>query len=129
MVALIDATQRELQQKCLAAVDAIPAPLLTTWPCLTEAMYLISGLRGWHGCMTLWRYFEKGAISLHHPPDDEWQRLRELMEQYRDTPMDFADASLVSVAELRGARRILTLDADFYVYRIHGRESFEVITL
>lgn len=43
--------------------------------------------------------------------------------------MDFADASLVTLAELRGFKRILTLDSDFYVYRIHGKDSFEIIPL
>lgn len=54
-------------------------------------------------------------------------RLLELMEQYRDRPMDFADASLVLLAEQTSYRQILTLDSDFFFYRIHGRESFEVL--
>lgn len=41
--------------------------------------------------------------------------------------MDLADASLVAAAEALGMRRILTLDSDFYVYRLHGTEAFEVI--
>ncbi len=49
------------------------------------------------------------------------------MERYSDTPMDVADASLVSLAELSGLRRILTLDSDFQVYRINGRDAFEMI--
>ena len=48
------------------------------------------------------------------------------MEQYKDTPMDLADASLVVLAEVLNVRRIFTLDSDFYVYRIHGKEDFEV---
>lgn len=67
------------------------------------------------------------GLSVHIPADTEWKRQRELMQQYKDTPMDFADASLVSLTELRGVRRIVTLDSDFYVYRINGKDTFDVI--
>ena len=50
----------------------------------------------------------------------------QLMEQYRDTPMDLADASLVATAEVLNLRRIFTLDSDFYVYRINNTGAFEV---
>jgi predicted nucleic acid-binding protein len=90
-------------------------------------MYFVGELRGWHGQAALWRYVKDGGLELHVPKPDEWVRISDLMEQYRDTPMDLADASLVSPAELCGLRRIITLDSDFYVYRVGGRESFDVI--
>jgi len=43
-------------------------------------------------------------------------------------PMDLADASLVATAETLGIRQIFTLDSDFYVYRLHGTDAFEVIS-
>jgi len=64
---------------------------------------------------------------LHSADVTEQQRIRSLMEKYRDVPMDLADASLVALAQTRGIRRIFTLDSDFYVYRLNGRDSFEVI--
>ncbi|MEM8640474.1 MAG: hypothetical protein AAGG51_16905 [Cyanobacteria bacterium P01_G01_bin.54] len=51
------------------------------------------------------------------------------MEQYHDRPMDFADATLVLVDEETGTRQILTLDSDFLFYRIHNRDSFEVLSV
>lgn len=92
-------------------------------------MYFLGGIRGWESQAPLWRFVERGALLLHNPQADEWQRVRQLMEQYRDTPMDLADASLVALAEVTGLRRIFTLDSDFYVYRINGKEAFEVIPL
>ena len=53
--------------------------------------------------------------------------MRELMRRYRDTPMDFADASIVSAAERLGTRRVFTLDRHFHVYRIDDRHAFEVV--
>lgn len=43
--------------------------------------------------------------------------MHQLMEQYHDTPMDLADASLVATAETLNLTRIFTMDSDFYVYR------------
>ena len=43
--------------------------------------------------------------------------------------MDLADASLVLAAEKTGERQILTLDSDFLVYRINGKEAFEILKI
>ncbi|NJL85982.1 MAG: hypothetical protein HC886_08365 [Leptolyngbyaceae cyanobacterium SM1_1_3] len=57
----------------------------------------------------------------------DYSRLLMLMEQYRDRPMDLADATLVLAAEKTGYRQILTLDSDFLFYRIGERDSFDVV--
>jgi predicted nucleic acid-binding protein len=57
------------------------------------------------------------------------ERSARLMNQYADRPMDLADATLVAYAEEHGHRRIFTLDADFQVYRLRGRQKFETIPL
>ncbi len=129
LVALIDKSDKETHRKCYFAIHSLTGPMLTSWACLTEAMYLLGELRGWKGQLALWRYLEKGALILHSPGDDEWGRIYELMDQYRDTPMDLADASLVVIAEMTGLKKILTLDSDFYVYKIKGKDSFDVISL
>jgi predicted nucleic acid-binding protein len=50
------------------------------------------------------------------------------MERYSDRPMDFADATLVHLAEREGLRTIFTLDNnDFETYRIGGRKRFRVV--
>ncbi len=41
--------------------------------------------------------------------------------------MDLADATLVALAEDRGQRLIFTLDTDFTVYRINGRQRFQTV--
>ena len=50
-----------------------------------------------------------------------------LMEKYKDTPMDFADATLVVLAEEADIDEIFTLDMrGFQAYRIHGRKLFKI---
>jgi predicted nucleic acid-binding protein len=56
-------------------------------------------------------------------------RLFALMEQYRDRPMDLADATLVLTAEKTGYRQILTLDTDFLFYRINNRDTFQILQI
>jgi len=50
-------------------------------------------------------------------------RIVELTEKYSDLPMDFADATLVVAAEKSGIRKIISLDKDFDIYRLPGREK------
>jgi hypothetical protein len=49
------------------------------------------------------------------------------MQQYSDTPMDLADASLVAAAERLGMRRIFTVDHHFRIYRLRGGAALEMV--
>jgi hypothetical protein len=66
-------------------------------------------------------------MIIYEIEENDYRRLFELMERYRDRPMDLADATLVLTAEKTGYRQILTLDSDFLFYRIGGRDNFEII--
>jgi predicted nucleic acid-binding protein len=50
-------------------------------------------------------------------------RLIELTDKYADLPMDFADATLVITAEKTGIKEIVSLDKDFDIYRLAGKEK------
>jgi predicted nucleic acid-binding protein len=127
LVALIDRTDAHHAQ-CVATLATLPGGgLLTTWACLTEAMYLLYGGLGWRGQDELWGYVSDGLLRLHATEDNEWERVRELMRTYADTPMDLADASLVAAAEALRQRRVFTIDSDFYVYRQRQGHAFEVV--
>lgn len=91
---------------------------MTTWPCFTEAMYLVFQAGGYPAQAELWRWRTAGRLSLHDLTGEEVSRMAVLMEKYKDRPMDLADASLVAAAERLGLRRIFTLDSDFYIYRL-----------
>src|SRR3989442_11736997 len=116
LVAWIERGQGNVHRKYIAAHKELVGPLLTTWPSFAEAMYLLGRLRGWGGQSALWTLIEAGALKLHTHSENELTRMRGLMDSYKDTPMDLADASLVAAAESQGLRRIFTVDSDFYVY-------------
>jgi uncharacterized protein len=123
-VALIDRGD-DHHARCVAALRELRDPLVTVWPALVEAMYLLDT---WTEQAVLWSMIQAGPISIAPLGDDDVPRLRELMGKYRDLPMDLADAALVHVAERDGYRRVFTLDRrDFEVYRVAGRERLTLL--
>ena len=118
MVALIHAEDRH-HEACRRALEGLEEPLGTVWPAFTEAMYLLRV--SWPAQRALWEMLERGTIEIVPLVTDDIPRMRELMDKYRDLPMDLADAALVRVAERERIRRIFTLDRrDFALYRPAG---------
>jgi hypothetical protein len=115
-------------RRCVNALPGLPAPLVTTWPCFTEAMYLLGRYGGWIAQQELWSYVADQILVFHINSGDEQARMKDLMEQYRDLPMDLADASLVVTAETLNQRRIFTLDRDFQIYRFRSNQPFEIVS-
>lgn len=55
---------------CVSAASRLPAePLLTTWPCFTEAMYLLFNAGGHRAQAELWRWRKAGRLVLHDVSD------------------------------------------------------------
>lgn len=115
--------------RCVELTDQFPpGPLLTTWPCLTEAMYLLHRVDGSHGQDLLWELVAREMVQLAEITWTIMFRMQDLMERYRNVPMDLADASLVAVAESRGIKQLFTLDSDFRIYRLADSTALEVIS-
>ena len=75
----------------------------------------------------MWQRLDTRILEVRDLADADLARSRELMLQYRDLPMDFADATLVAYAERHDLREIFTLDRrDFSVYRLRDRTSFAI---
>ena len=125
LVALLDKADRE-HHACVATLKALRKPLITVWPAFTEAMYLLGG--SWLGQKGLWSRLETQALTLASLDQQDAPRMRELMEKYRDLPMDLADAALVRVAERESLTEIFTLDRrHFSVYRPGRRRRFSIV--
>ncbi len=127
LVALLDVDDRH-HQRCLAAIRELPAePMLTTWPCFTEAIYLLGAVGGYPYQAQMWRLYTAGRLYLHLFSAAEVERMNKLMDTYQDTPMDLADASLVAVAESLNVQQIFSLDSHFYIYRLFDGSVLQVI--
>ena len=113
--------------RCLSALPRLRGPLIATWHVVTEAMHLLGRDVGWPGQSMLIDLIADGRIEIAAQGQREAVRMRELLLQYRDVPMSVADASIIVAAERSGARCVFTVDSDFRVYRINGRDHCEVV--
>ena len=125
LIAIIDRGEAD-HESCVQALSSLVCPMVTTWPTLTEAMYLLGSAGGWTAQDALWKLVERGDLQLVDLDEPLRKRTRTLMAKYRDLPMDMADASLVAVAETLNLKRVFTLDSDFRVYRFRDRQQFEI---
>jgi predicted nucleic acid-binding protein len=125
MVAILDRADPE-HSACVEALKAIRDPLVTVWPAFTEAMYLLRA--SWQAQKALWSRLETDALTLVPLDQADAPRLRELMEKFRDLPMDLADAALVRAAERESLTRVFTLDRrHFSLYRPGRRRRFAIV--
>ena len=127
LVALINRNDPN-HERCLAAAKNLPAePLLTTWPCFTEAMYLLHRAAGYPGQLALWSLRASTRLRLHDLSDAEADRAAALMAKYQDRPMDLADASLLATAETLKLNRVFSIDGDFHIYRLPDGSALQII--
>ena len=101
---------------------SITGPLVTSGAVVTEATFCLQHVRD-----GIARLFELLANPRIHILDSfqpaQLHAAAVLMHRYADTPMDFADATLVLLAGELETRQVLTLDErGFRTYR-HGRKA------
>jgi predicted nucleic acid-binding protein len=115
-------------QQCAELLRSLSVPFYTTLQVLTETLYLAGSRLGWPAQQAVWKMVLRGDLLLEPTSPQELVRMAELMEKYRDHPMDSADASLVALAERLSVTRIFTLDVnDFSTYRMNDNRSFIIL--
>jgi len=112
--------------RCVAELAHLRPPLLTTWPVVTEAMWLLrrdaAALRG------LFRGFHDGLWTLSLLGSEALPWLEAFLGRYRKLEAQLADASLVYLAEHEGFDTVFTLDyRDFSVYRYKKNKLLKLI--
>jgi predicted nucleic acid-binding protein len=123
LIALFDLSD-EAHARCSAALRTFAGGFVTSWPVLTEAFHFIDQARD---RSLLWNFVLRDVIRVEDVLATELGRMRLLMEQYADLPMDFADASLVILAERLKICRVFTLDRrGFGVFRPRYGQGFEI---
>ncbi len=125
IVALFDSSDA-YHSLCIETLKKIKEPLVTTWPILTEAFYLLGF--SWGAQDNLWEFIMRGGVEILSLDVKMQVRCRELMKKYMDLPMDLADSSLVVLAESKKMDRVFTLDhKDFKIYRFGNKERFKLL--
>ena len=116
LVALFDAKDQD-HGHCRRVLGTLDGELVTTTPVLTEAFHLLRPER--HRISGLMDFVRHGGVGVLPLDDQNLRRCFDLMIQYADLPMDFADAALVAAAERSRTDKVFTLDRKhFTTYRI-----------
>jgi len=95
--------------------------LISTLAVFTEASHMLDFNYKAQRDFYEWAMFKGVIISDINQHD--LPRIAELTQKYADLPMDFADATLIITAEKTGIREIISLDKDFDIYRLPGKEK------
>lgn len=125
LVALLDRSERN-HGRCRDFFQGFRGRLLTTEPVLTEAVYLLGPT--FANQKPVLDFVLQGGAELVPLSHSLLKRSATLMAKYADVPMDFADATLVALAEEAAIHDVLTLDRrGFTVYRIAGKKGFRIV--
>jgi predicted nucleic acid-binding protein len=80
--------------------DLANQQFITTWCVVTETCYLLQKRVGVDAPKIFINKIYTGKLQIFDLKQHHCQRIEELMEKYKDLPMDLADASLVILAEV-----------------------------
>ncbi len=98
--------------------------LHTTWAVITEVCHFLNA--GGKAAFLTW--IKRGGLAVEPMSVADLDVLIALLAKYEDQEMDFADASLVWLADKTGVADILTLDRrDFGAYRLSSGKPFRQV--
>ena len=112
-------SRRDANHRWAAAqAQRFPPPWTTCEAVLSETCRLLGG----RGTRSLASLLRRDALVCAYRFADDMDAVLKLLEKYSDMSMSFADACLVRMTETLNNPMLLTTDADFRIYRRHGRQ-------
>lgn len=98
--------------------------LVSTWPVLTEVMFFLRA----ETKQRVLEWIDRGAVELVELDERDRRAMHASIGRFADQRPDFADASLLAIAERLGIGEVATFDRkDFSTYRI-GRDVSLALT-
>ena len=102
--------------------------MLTTEAVITETAYVLAASPAHQRAALVWFDRARVADLLRVEPVADYAALARIISQYASLPCDYADATLIALAEHTGVNAIATIDQrDFSVYRLRGRKRFRIL--
>lgn len=124
-VALVDRSESR-HGECVEWLKQFEGEIFTSESVLTEVLYLLNFSS--KAQSAAFDFVLTGAIVLVPSAIESLRMAKKLMEKYQDLPMDFSDATLVSLAHDLPIDHIVTFDRkDFGIYRLQKKRSFIVV--
>ena len=124
-VALIDRSEAG-HGECVEWFEAFRGEIFSTEAVLTEVLYLLNFSQRAQAAAI--DFVLDGAITLVPTSVESLGAAKRLMKKYGDLPMDFADATIVCLAQDLSIHHVATFDRKgFGVYRLLGGRAFVVL--
>jgi uncharacterized protein len=109
----------------VAQFGSLRPPIFTCEAVISEACFL---LRTWNkGVSSVFELLERKVLAVSFRLADHVVPISALLKKYGNVPMSVADACLVRMAELHDDSSIITLDADFRIYRKQKRRLIPLL--
>ena len=99
--------------------------LITSWAVVTETLHMLDF--DYRVQADFLRWVDRGALEIAGPIREDTHRIIELTEKYQDRPIDFADATLLAIAERKQLNSVISIDSDFQIYRTAQGNSLEML--
>ena len=125
LIALFDRDDRHHRQ-AVEFVRTCRSRLITNLPVLTEATFLLRFSVDAQKNLLWWA---QRSLEIDQGTSTDVPRIIALLEKYRDLPADFADVSLLALAERLSVSGVASIDSDFAIYRLSGKRRFENVFL
>jgi len=125
LVAIASARDQH-HQICVDQLRLLQPPLLTCWPVITEAAWLLRH----HGSAVerLLGSFDVGLLKMLMLDDKALSWLASFLGRYRKMKAQIADGALIYLAEREGIDTVFTLDRrDFSVYRLGNGQNLRIV--
>jgi predicted nucleic acid-binding protein len=111
---------------CVSLLRSLPSPLITCWPVITEAMWLLR--KSPRSVKKLLSAISAGVLEIPAVTAAEAGQIGSILDQYASLRPQFADAMVVYLARRENIETIFTLDRrDFLVYRNARNRPFHLI--
>lgn len=115
-------------RRCRDVFGQLRLPLSTSTAVLTELFHLFGDSP--RATDLTWTFIRSGAVTVLPISDRDLPDIDALMRKYHDRPMDFADATLVHLAQRESLSTVFTIDHDdFETYRVGGRKRLRILPL
>ena len=122
----IFSTRDQHHETCVAQLRQIRPPLLTCWPVLTEAAWLLR--RYSSQVQQLLASLDRGFLALLPLDETAATDLARFLARYARTGAQLADAALVHLADRERIDTVFTLDKrDFTLYRTRTNRRLRIV--
>ena len=97
-------------ERCAALVESTNEPIVIPGPVIVEIDWLSGQRLLPDAFLSLLEDIRAKRLAVEDLRIDDYERSRELVDRYRDLPLGFVDAAVLSIVERLGESKLATLD-------------------